>query len=441
MQLRTSWRNVAAWWDHLFACCDFGFVHELRRRKPAPRKPMFRRPDLTFDQLEKREVPAALTGITEYSITTANSDPKGITAGPDGNTWFVEYSGNKVAKITPSGTITEYSLPTGSTGPYDIVTGSDNNLWVTAESSNEILKVTTSGSFTSYSITTAGSLPHGITAGPDGNLWFTERNAGKIAKITTSGSITEYTIPNMMNGPEDIASGPDGNLWYTNQSEPGAKIGKITTGGTITEYNVPTALGPFGIAADNSIWFTASSANKIGRLTVTGSFTEYTIPTANSSPHGITIGPDANVWFVESATDKIGRVNAFGEFTEFTVPTTSASLEGITVGADGNLWVTAPGTNKIIKYAGIQQTHVPTNDPSQCHTGVVGLAAAPATAGAGQFGVSLNTGTLAFKLPPLDGRAISASYDPGSGANSGAGSLGSVAPPQIPTSIGSMEGG
>ena len=108
MRLRTSWRNIVAWWDHLFEASDFGLVRRFCRRKPVRRKPMFRRPDLTFDMLERREVPAVLTGITEFSITSSNSGPRGITAGPDGNIWFVENATNKIAKITPTGTVTEY---------------------------------------------------------------------------------------------------------------------------------------------------------------------------------------------------------------------------------------------------------------------------------------------------------------------------------------------
>lgn len=49
--------------------------------------------------------PGALAGaITEFPIPTANSIPKGITAGPDGNLWFTEDSADKIGRITPSGT-------------------------------------------------------------------------------------------------------------------------------------------------------------------------------------------------------------------------------------------------------------------------------------------------------------------------------------------------
>src|SRR5437899_2764694 len=97
--------------------------------------------------LEERQLMATLTGISEYAAT-AFSVPIGIAAGPDGNTWFVENNGNKVAKITSSGSITEYTIPTSSSGPFGICTGPDGNLWFTENSTNKIGKVTTSGTFT-----------------------------------------------------------------------------------------------------------------------------------------------------------------------------------------------------------------------------------------------------------------------------------------------------
>jgi len=39
--------------------------------------------------------------ITEFSIPTANSQPVGITRGPDGNIWSTESAGNKIGYITP----------------------------------------------------------------------------------------------------------------------------------------------------------------------------------------------------------------------------------------------------------------------------------------------------------------------------------------------------
>src|ERR1700730_2867726 len=63
--------------------------------------------------------------ITEFSIPTAGSSPVGIAAGPDGNLWFTEFSGNKIGRITTAGVVTEFSIPTSASGPRGIAAGPD----------------------------------------------------------------------------------------------------------------------------------------------------------------------------------------------------------------------------------------------------------------------------------------------------------------------------
>jgi hypothetical protein len=41
------------------------------------------------------------SSITEFPVPTAGSVPRGITAGPDGNLWFIEFVGNKIGRFTP----------------------------------------------------------------------------------------------------------------------------------------------------------------------------------------------------------------------------------------------------------------------------------------------------------------------------------------------------
>ena len=80
--------------------------------------------------------------ITEFDIPSPKTFPSGICGGPDGNVWFSE-GGNKIGRITPSGTITEFTA--GSTG---------------------------------------GDSPLSLTSGPDGNIWFVEFSADKIGRLT-----------------------------------------------------------------------------------------------------------------------------------------------------------------------------------------------------------------------------------------------------------------
>lgn len=281
--------------------------------------------------------------ITEFS--TNFSGPFGITAGPDGNLWFTESTGNRIAKITTSGTLTEYST-SGNAVPRGITAGPDGKLWFAEGDRNSIATSTTSGSITEYSASSSSNVfPDAITVGPDGNLWFTEFLGNSIGKMDTSGTLlAEYSAGLSAGaGAAGIAAGPDGNLWFTESNT--STIGKITTNGTITEYSAgitPNA-APTGIVAgpDGNLWFTECSGNRIGKITTSGTVTEYSVGiTANSGLTGIAAGPDGNLWFTETGVDHIGKITTSGTVTEYSGITHGGLPAGIAVGSDGSLWFT-----------------------------------------------------------------------------------------------------
>jgi streptogramin lyase len=43
--------------------------------------------------------------VTEFPIPTANSMPRAIALGSDGNIWFGEFGGGKIGRVTPLGVI------------------------------------------------------------------------------------------------------------------------------------------------------------------------------------------------------------------------------------------------------------------------------------------------------------------------------------------------
>ncbi len=281
--------------------------------------------------------------VSEYAIPTANSRPKQITAGPDGNLWFVESAsaGNKIGRITPSGSISEFPLSANS-DPEWIAAGPDGALWFTTGGAgvNVIGRITTGGSVTTFAIPTANSSPEGIVAGPDGALWFIEFASNKIGRITTGGTFTEYNIPTASSQPVRITAGPDGALWFTEFA--GNQIGRISTGGAITEYSVPTSSSqPYDITSgpDGALWFAEYTGNKIGRITTAGSVTEFPLA-GGSSPVGITSGADGALWFAESGSNNIGRITTSGAVNEYSVPTTGSGPYGVTKGPDSAIWFT-----------------------------------------------------------------------------------------------------
>gem|GEM_PF-1072023 len=310
--------------------------------------------------LEGRRLLAGL--LNGYPIPTANSQPRSITAGPDGNLWFAEeFVSGKIGRITTNGVITEFTLPTPGYVPQGITAGPDGNFWFTltrwsgGESDiDKIGRITAAGVITEFAIPTPEAWPDRITAGPDGNLWFTESNAGQLGRITTEGVITEFTLPTPGAVPRDITAGPDGNLWFTESNA--GKVGRITTEGVITEFAIPTPYN--GVTAaitagpDGHLWFTESgdSIGKISRITTEGVITEFTLPTPRAAPIGITAGPDGNLWFVDYSNDRIGRITTEGAVTEFALPTPHDRPSAITVGPDHNLWFTSVDPGHIGKF-------------------------------------------------------------------------------------------
>jgi virginiamycin B lyase len=276
--------------------------------------------------------------INEFAIPTANSQPDGITKGPDGNIWFTEAFSGKIGRITTTGIITEFSASAGFL--YSITAGPDGNLWFT-DSNNAVGRITTSGEVTLFPVPTASGGLYGITAGPDGNLWFAENGVNKIGRITTTGVVTEFPLP-AGGGPYGITAGSDGNLWFTGCG--GGGIGQITTAGFVTCFPAPYGGNMITTGPDGNLWI--SGGGGIVRMTTTGVSTLFPFPNTTDYARGITAGPDGNLWF--TLDDSIGRITPAGTINKFLIPTGSvAGSYDITSGPDGNIWFTESVGNKI----------------------------------------------------------------------------------------------
>ncbi len=202
--------------------------------------------------------------ITEYSILRATIQLEGITAGPDGNLWFVENNGNKIGKITPAGTITEYDLPSAR-WPVSITAGPDGNLWFTEQAGN-IGKITTSGTITEYAIPTGGSSPYGIAAGPDGNLWFAE-GIGKIGKASGQAPATHYSV----NAPATATAGTAFSFTVTALDDSNATVSGYS--GTVHFSSNSTAVLPADAKLTNGTGTFAATFATAGIRTITATDT------------------------------------------------------------------------------------------------------------------------------------------------------------------------
>lgn len=293
---------------------------------------------------------AAMAGtVTNYSDATI-SVPEGITAGPDGALWFVNWNYSSVERITTNGVISNYPDPNAG-GPWAIAVGSDGALWFTNVVNNVIARITTKGVESYYAPATITG-PFGITAGPDGALWFTNGGSNTIGRITTDGVVTDFPSGSGSNQqidePLGITAGPDGALWFTNYGD--NTIGRITTGGVVTDFSGQgiSSPGDITVGPDGALWFINLSNNSIGRITTAGNVKNYTDPTM-SDPNGIASGPDGALWFTNADSNSIGRITTGGVVTNYTGGKDSgiSAPDGIVAGPDGAMWFTDYGNNSI----------------------------------------------------------------------------------------------
>jgi streptogramin lyase len=257
--------------------------------------------------------------VTEFPLPSPASAPIAIAAGPDGRLWFTEQAG-RVGAITVSGGIAEFTLPSGGS-PKWIAQGPDGNLWFTEfdgdldgnvllpGGGNRIGRITPSGSITEFSLAaTPARGPFVITPGPDGNLWFTERAANMLGQITPAGVISEFPVPTPTSFPFGITTGHDGNLWFT---EAGAfNLGRLSAGGAFAEFPMPHTPPPLGNnpymitnGPDGNLWITQGP----WIVTVTIPPPSVSVPTAGETALiycGILLGA-TGVWFLRRAPGRL----------------------------------------------------------------------------------------------------------------------------------------
>lgn len=303
--------------------------------------------------------------ITEYPVPTAPSEPRGITAGPDGRLWFAEYFSGKIGRITTSGVIDELTLSTAFAQPEDITTGPDGNLWFTdignGGAIGRIPAAATSGSEAVEIAMPSGGGPEDIVTGPDGRLWFTQPagSTGHIGVLATNaavpGDIQQFTVQTGSNPhPFGIANGPDGKLWFTTNGT--SQIGHIAPpGADVPDTDlIPVTSGPLGITLgpDGNLWAAGSGTSTITRITPAGVVTYFPTVNPDRLPTAIAAGPDGRIWFTEVGgnTHYIGVMTTDGVMTaadEFMIPGDNPSPQAIVAGPDKRMWFTEFNGNKV----------------------------------------------------------------------------------------------
>ena len=289
--------------------------------------------------------------LKQFKVPTANSEPRAITNGSDGNRWFTEGTSftnapPKIARITSAGVITEFDVQCNDCIITDIVQGPDNILYFT--SNNPILgRITTAGAqLASVDIPNNNAVAGDMDA--QGNdIWFTDFNNDSLWRYEiTVDQFTQFPLGTVQ--PSDVVIDAAGNPWFTAPFD--GTVNRLDPAtGTFESFPVPNGLSPrqITVASDGQIWFTSRFVPQgVGRLDpLTGVVTTFPTP-SNPGPEGIAAAPNGTVWFTQTTTGNIANIDNAGVITEAKTVKSSEPF-GITVAPNGDPWYTMLAASKI----------------------------------------------------------------------------------------------
>jgi streptogramin lyase len=340
-----------------------------------PRKPLALAATLIAVALQASSAHAAPTLAGTFPATGQLSGmPKLITAGPDGNVFFViDGSGDnkQIGKIQPDGTVTEYASPNND--PLrGITAGPGGAIWAT--STGKVVKMPPSDPSTGTDFTDAniGALSE-ITVGPDGNLWAGDATNGLVKIPPGNPGAGDTHFPALLSGQAlGLTAGGDGNLWVANNTgDENSSIVRVDTTGQVVGTPTVTgnglqqselAAGPLG-----QVVFTqpigGAVPERVGRMDYAGNVQFTNMPGGLGDPIGITFGNDGAYWIANFGANAVRRMTPAGDVTEPITFDAGSGPRQIAKGPNDTLWVSLETPQKIAKITGVSAPPVPPPPP------------------------------------------------------------------------------
>jgi streptogramin lyase len=308
-------------------------------------------------------VAAPVGALKQFKVPTADSQPRAITNGSDGNRWFTEgteftSAPAKIARITPAGVITEFAPDVGEGCNFCIITdiaqGPDDLLSITSNDPTLMrFDVATQSFETPVQMPNTGALGGDLAVSAT-DVWITDFNNDVVWRYRLSnGQFTSSPVSDSADVAVDVA----GNAWFSQPGDvnaPGtSNIGRIdaATGAVTltptTDGSTTVAPRSVAVASDGQVWFTARfTPQAVGRLNpVTNAVTIFPTP-SNPGPQDIAASPDGTVWFTQTTKGNIARITNAGVMTEAKAVKGSQPF-GITVAPNGDPWYTMFAASKI----------------------------------------------------------------------------------------------
>src|SRR5215216_8028064 len=239
---------------------------------------------------------APIAALKQFKVPTADSQPRAITNGSDGNRWFTEgteftSAPAKIARITPGGDITEFAADVADGCNFCIITdiaqGPGGILYITSNDPTLMqFNVATESFETPVQMPNTSALGGNMAVSAT-DVWITDFNNDVVWRYQlANGQFTSFPVSD----PADVAVDLAGNAWFTEPGDvnaPGtstigridAATGAVTTTPT-TDGSTTVAPRSITVAADGQVWFTARfMPQAVGRLNPsTGEVTIFLTP-------------------------------------------------------------------------------------------------------------------------------------------------------------------
>jgi len=236
------------------------------------------------------------------TTTQGSSLVQDIVLGPDGNVWYA--AEGSVDRCSPAGTTASFT-PTGQ--PFAFA-ASTSAVWFTESETDKVASISPSGTINEFSLAFQSS-PQAIAFGADGNVWFFEEGSQNIGRMsTTDGGLSEFPASTTSNvSVSAMITGPDGNVWLAADSS----FIKVAPNETITTYPIPgasygRATGGIAVDSNGDLWTTSFGQYWLARITTSGTVSVYFAP--NLSLGAITSGSDGNLWAIDTSTAQLVRI-------------------------------------------------------------------------------------------------------------------------------------
>ena len=270
--------------------------------------------------------------------------PSGVAFDAAGNLYIGDYAGNRVRKVSPSGTITTVA-GTGANGTGSFSNG-DGGLATKATLAN----------------------PSGVAVDTAGNLYIADSNVSRVRKVSPSGIITTYAGSGN--------TGAFGPIYFSGDGGPA----------TTAQLTFPVAVA---VDATGDLFIADNNNNRIRKVSISGlvintiagsgavgtggGFTGDGGPATAaqlSSPSGVALDAAGNLYIADRGNNRIRRVSPSGVistvagsgtaafrgdggiagFSGDGGPATTAQLSGpsgVALDASGNFYISDSGNNRI----------------------------------------------------------------------------------------------